>query len=135
MYVPHNAMAAGKKLDKWSERTRVGVYLGKSSQHARTVALVLSLTTGLTSPQFTSNLIQTMRKSFHDQPVPSFWQTKCGFKIHKGKPGSSVVPPEGAAPAATPPDGTSDADPFQESTHVRFPDEATPMQPSEGAME
>jgi hypothetical protein len=62
MYVPHNAMAAGKKLDKWSERTRVGVYLGKSSQHARTVALVLSLTTGLTSPQFTSNLIRPSKQ-------------------------------------------------------------------------
>jgi hypothetical protein len=49
-YVLHNAMVAGKKIDKWSERTRVHIYLGRSPQHARTGALVLSLTTGLASP-------------------------------------------------------------------------------------
>jgi hypothetical protein len=52
VYVLSNAMQAGRKIDKWSECTRVGIYLGASPQHARTVALVLSLTTGLASPQF-----------------------------------------------------------------------------------
>jgi hypothetical protein len=36
---------------KWKERVRVGVYLGRSPQHAKNVALVLSLKTGLVSPQ------------------------------------------------------------------------------------
>jgi hypothetical protein len=63
----HNAMAAAEKLDKWSEPTRVGLSLVKSSQHARIVALALSLTTDLTSPQFHFKFdptFQTMRKSF-----------------------------------------------------------------------
>jgi hypothetical protein len=47
-------MQAGKKIDKWAERASVGIYLGRSSQHARTVALVLSKTTGLTSPLLNS---------------------------------------------------------------------------------
>jgi hypothetical protein len=52
VYVLSNAMQAGKKIDKWSERARVGIYIGPSLQQARTVVLVLSLTTGLASPQF-----------------------------------------------------------------------------------
>ena len=39
-------------MDKWTERARVGVYLGCSPQHVRSVALVLNLQTGHVSPQF-----------------------------------------------------------------------------------
>ena len=35
---------------KWRERSRVGIYLGRSPQHARQVALVLNLNTGRVSP-------------------------------------------------------------------------------------
>jgi hypothetical protein len=38
--------------NKWAERSKVGIYLGRSPQHAQSVALVLSLETGLVSPQF-----------------------------------------------------------------------------------
>lgn len=37
---------------KWKARSRMGIYLGHSKQHAKSVALVLSLETGLVSPQF-----------------------------------------------------------------------------------
>ena len=52
VYVLDNALAAGKSLPKWEECARVGIYLGPSPLHARSVALIFSLTTGLVSPQF-----------------------------------------------------------------------------------
>jgi hypothetical protein len=51
-YVLHDTLANGKYHPKWSDRTRVGVYLGHSSQHASTVALVLNVNTGHVSPVF-----------------------------------------------------------------------------------
>ena len=72
----------GKKIGKWEYRARVGCYLGQSPQHARTVALVLSLQTGLVSPQFHVTLdptFQTMRRSFGATPLQSKWMAKCHF--------------------------------------------------------
>jgi len=37
---------------KWKERSKVGIYLGRSPQHMRSIALVLNPETGLVSPQF-----------------------------------------------------------------------------------
>jgi len=51
-YVLDRRMQARMKMPKWAERSRVGVYLGPSWAHAKSVRLVLSLTTGLVSPQF-----------------------------------------------------------------------------------
>ena len=51
-YVLTNELAAGKHIPKWFKRARVGLYLGQSPQHARSVALVLNISTGLVSPQF-----------------------------------------------------------------------------------
>ena len=42
----------GKKLPKWTKRSRQGVYLGCSSKHSSTVGRILSLRTGSISPQF-----------------------------------------------------------------------------------
>jgi hypothetical protein len=39
-------------IPKWNPRSNAGVYLGHSPDHASNVALVLSLTTGLVSPQY-----------------------------------------------------------------------------------
>ena len=39
-------------IPKWNPRSSAGVYLGHSPDHASNVALVLSLTTGLVSPQY-----------------------------------------------------------------------------------
>lgn len=43
---------AGGKIHKWSEKSRMGIYLGSSPRHSRKVALVLNLQTGHVSPQF-----------------------------------------------------------------------------------
>jgi hypothetical protein len=40
-------MQSNGKSPKWEERARVGINLGTSPLHARTVALVLNIETGL----------------------------------------------------------------------------------------
>ena len=52
VYALHNALQAGQKIPKWDSRARVGMYLGQSPAHSRSVALVLNLVTGLVSPQY-----------------------------------------------------------------------------------
>jgi hypothetical protein len=39
-------------IHKWKQRSKVGMHLGRSPQHARSVALVLDRQTALVSPQF-----------------------------------------------------------------------------------
>lgn len=96
----------GKKGSKWSERARCGIYLGPSPHHARNVSLVLSLETGLVSPQFHvvhDDLFETVRKgkAFTKSlagfmPQKSNWQSKCYF-TKESKPNpikkSEGVPP------------------------------------------
>ena len=52
IYVLDNALQSRQGAPKWKERARLGVYLGPSPNHARTVALVLNPRTGHVSPQF-----------------------------------------------------------------------------------
>ena len=52
VFVLDNKMQSGQKLPKWEVRLRVGVCLGMSMQHARSVALVPNPKTGHVSPQF-----------------------------------------------------------------------------------
>ena len=52
VYVLGSALEATKPHHKWSERSRVRVYLGNFSIHSKNVMLVLSLNTGPVSPQF-----------------------------------------------------------------------------------
>jgi len=61
---------------KWSERSRVGVCLGHSSQHSSTVALILNPTTGHVSPQFHivfDDLFETVKQG---ADCESLWQKK-----------------------------------------------------------
>jgi hypothetical protein len=51
-YILDNNLAAGKSIPKWKFRSRLGVYLGPSPNHAKTVSLVLNPRTGHVSPQF-----------------------------------------------------------------------------------
>lgn len=75
-------LQSGKKGRKWNNRARVGIYLGRSTQHATSVSLVLSMDTGLVSPQFHcsfDDMFETTREAqIHLMPT-SKWQTKCHF--------------------------------------------------------
>jgi hypothetical protein len=54
-YILDDSLATGKSIPKRHKRTRLGVYFGRSPNHAQLVALVLNLATGLVSPQFHLN--------------------------------------------------------------------------------
>ena len=51
-YVLDPTLQDGHKLPKWKKRSRCGVYLGMSPQHADSVGRILSLSTGAISPQY-----------------------------------------------------------------------------------
>jgi hypothetical protein len=79
-YTLNPNLQAGKPLNKWGERSRVGIYLGMSPNHARNMALVLSLQTGLASPQFHivfDPRFRTITARFGDGVPKSEWQRRC----------------------------------------------------------
>jgi hypothetical protein len=90
--------------NKWSERSKVGIYLGRSPQHAQSVALVLSLETGLVSPQFHISFdptFQTMRKHFQNNEPISQWQQKAGFIIEPTTASTATLPKTTTLPPRT----------------------------------
>ena len=52
VFVLNVSLQNQNKISKWTSRARVGIYLGNSPKHARTVSLVLNLNTGHVSPQY-----------------------------------------------------------------------------------
>jgi Reverse transcriptase (RNA-dependent DNA polymerase)/GAG-pre-integrase domain len=81
-YVLDGHVQSGKKAPKWNNRARLAIYLGPSLQHAKSVSLVLSLTTGLVSPQFHikfDDAFDTLRGGV--DKVVSQWQHLAGFEI------------------------------------------------------
>ena len=64
-------------------KARVGVYLGHSTQHSKSIALVLSLETGLVSPQFHcsfDDLFETTEPKQRHLLPRSCWQEKAHFE-------------------------------------------------------
>jgi hypothetical protein len=105
-YVLNNTLQSGRKAHKWVERSRVGIYLGPSLQHSRSIGLILSLTTGNVSPQFHVTYddgFKTTRGSGSILPA-SNWQRITGFVLSKDRPSthkatvptpqSRLVPPD-----------------------------------------
>ena len=89
IYVLKSELQQQKPFHKWAARSKNGIYLGPSPQHARTIALVLDTTTGLVSPQFHVMFDPTYSTSKHNK-TPNAWATKAGFthRETKLKPGS-----------------------------------------------
>jgi hypothetical protein len=79
VYVLDDALQKqGGIYHKWKGRARMGIYLGQSPLHNRTVALVLNRATGYVSPQFHVKFdtgFQTIEKG--DKDIE--WQVKTGF--------------------------------------------------------
>jgi len=126
------------KGGKWAERARIGLYLGRSPQHSRNVALVLNIQTARVSPQFhikVDSMFHTTRNTTRQERTKSTWQEAAGFisdhstrakekDQDKTEPKTSpppvefkrMHPPEGASEALpqgspTPPEEAADADP------------------------
>ena len=88
VYVLESELQSGQPFHKWKHRSRVGIYIGKSPQHGRNVALVLSMETGLVSPQFHvayDPSFQTVAKT----TLKSKWQLKAGFVTQRERPGTT----------------------------------------------
>jgi hypothetical protein len=51
-YVLDGAAQGGLKAGKLTSRARIAIFIGQSPSHAKSVGLVLSLTTGPVSPQY-----------------------------------------------------------------------------------
>jgi hypothetical protein len=92
VYVLETALQENKSLPAWMSRARVGINIGISPTHARSVSLVLSLKTGLASPQFHTkhdDLFETTQRKKGGYRMPrSQWQSISGFT----KP-QAIVPP------------------------------------------
>jgi hypothetical protein len=52
VFVLEASLQDGHRIPKWKPRSRMGIYLGNSPDHASTVPLVLNPNTGLVSPQY-----------------------------------------------------------------------------------
>ena len=80
VYILDNNLQAGMKISKWQTWAHVGLYPRHSPMHAKTVVLVLNLTTGLVSPQFHikyDDFFETVNNSEFNLPIE--WKTKCHF--------------------------------------------------------
>ena len=64
--------------NKWEYRSRVGIYLGRSPNHGRNIALVLDRKTGLVSPQFHVKFDRSFQTIKEDR-FDTLWQMKAGF--------------------------------------------------------
>jgi hypothetical protein len=86
VYVLDHHLQSGRKSGmKWKERVSIGVNLGFSPQHAKSVHLVLSLTSGCVSPQFHCTF-DTNFELLKEYSVPeSLWQEKAHFVVRNNK--------------------------------------------------
>ena len=79
-YVLDTALQSGTIFHKWKDRSVAGIYLGRSPQHARSVALILNITTGMVTPQFHVKFDPSFHTTKKGEEIPrSLWQAKCGF--------------------------------------------------------
>ena len=82
VYALDSKLQAGKTKEKWKPRARLGIYLGRSPIHARSVALVMDIEKGYVSPQFHVQFDPSFGSVAWDSGniVPkSYWQVACKF--------------------------------------------------------
>ena len=119
-YVLDNALQSGQGASKWKERSRLGVYLGPSPNHARYIALVFNPRTGHMSPQFHfkfDDFFETVQAKATDLDAPDpEWKYLSGFATKKGTPkavtkgglDSLLAPQRGAIATASPQQETNE---------------------------
>jgi hypothetical protein len=84
VYGLNNKLASVKTIPKWNSRARVGLYIGPYPRHARNVYLVLSLDTGLVSPQFHvqhDDFFETVSLNAGNPAILSHWQKLSGIRL------------------------------------------------------
>ena len=128
-YVLDNAIQSGQGAPKWKQRSRLGVYLGPSPNHARSVALVLNPRTGHVSPQFHikfDDFFETVQTKETDMDAPEpQWKYLSGFTIQKGHPKARTTGPLGDL--LTPRRGPTTAPPLATTTEGLMTQQQLPI--------
>ena len=84
VYQLSTALQNGKKIPKWDPRCKLGLYLGNSPRHSRTVSNVLNLQTGRVSPQFHVQHDEFFETIKVTDKTLALWKGVAGFsKINK----------------------------------------------------
>ena len=81
VYVLAQPIQDGGHQHKWKEISRIGIYLGRSPDHARNVALLLDQTTGFVSLQYHvqfDRAFDTVQEKSRGT-LDLNWQVKAGF--------------------------------------------------------
>ena len=97
VYALDSILASRKIIPKWDSRSLLGIYLGQSPAHSRTVALVMNPLNGLVSPQFHVRFNDTF-ETLTQQTSRVSWPTLAGFGIKK-----ATVAPKAVAVAEVQP--------------------------------
>ncbi len=85
VYVLQDALQGGYSIPKWDGRSRVGDYLGHSSQHAQNILLIMNAKTGYVSPQFHC-LFDNPFDSKNNANFNKLWAEKAGLRAMSNKP-------------------------------------------------
>ena len=83
VYTLDSRLAGGNSISHWDARCRVGLNLGFSPRHARTVSLVLNIHTSTVSPQFHikhDDFFESVSVGAGNMPFQSLWQSIAGFR-------------------------------------------------------
>jgi hypothetical protein len=79
-YVLNDNLASGKSIPKWHKRARLGVYLGRSPNHAQSIALVMNLATGLMSPHYHMKFDDLFETVKEQATYPNRWKVATHFR-------------------------------------------------------
>ena len=95
VYQLRTELQNGKKIPKWDPRCHVGLYLGNSPRHSRSVSNVLNLHSGRVSPQFHVQHDEFFETISSQTTTPAQWKMLAGFtkKNHQLKERSKHLPP------------------------------------------
>jgi hypothetical protein len=80
LYVLDPKTQQGKKLPRWEPRSKRGIFVGLSQQHASEVPLVLNLGTGSITTQFHvvfNDLFTTVPSIERETAPPDHWEELC----------------------------------------------------------
>ena len=80
VYVLNSKLQAGQSHHKWTDRSRVGIFLSHSPSHTSSVPLILNTTTACVSPQFHCLYDDDFATCKTDIKFRSFWQYKAKLR-------------------------------------------------------
>ena len=94
-YILDNRLQGNKALQKWQARSRLGIYLGPSPNHSRSISLILNPRTGHTSPQYHvkhDDFFETVnpKKTTNFDATPPEWKYLARF-LQRKRPAQQKV--------------------------------------------